>query len=94
MENTAKAVGLCMKDEAAQVVRTILDDYQGGRAIDKISSAQAPNRDVVIRILHELFGCFEIRRITSECNRRNLDFNSLAFTHDKNINFYKTFDRA
>lgn len=55
MENTAKVVGLCMKDEAAQVVRTILDDYQGGRAIDKISSAQAPNRDVVIRILHELF---------------------------------------
>ena len=50
MENTAKAVGLCMKDEAAQVVRTILDDYQGGRAIDKISSAQAPNRDVVIHL--------------------------------------------
>ena len=44
-----------MKDEAAQAVRSILDDYRGGRAIDQISSAEAPDRDAVIRILHELF---------------------------------------
>lgn len=48
-------IGLCMKDEAADAVRTILNDYKGGRDIDRISSAQAPNRDAVIRVLHELF---------------------------------------
>ena len=54
MTNTG-AIGLCMKDEAEAAVREILNDYKGGRAIDKISSAKAPNRDTVIRVLHELF---------------------------------------
>jgi len=54
MEKTAN-IGLCMKDEAESAVREILNDYKGGRAIDKVSSTQAPNRDVVIRVLHELF---------------------------------------
>lgn len=54
MENVA-SIGLCMKDEAESAVREILKDYKSGRAIDKVSSAQAPNRDAVIRVLHELF---------------------------------------
>lgn len=48
-------VGLCMKDEAEDAVRQILDDYKQGRAIDKVSNTQAPDRDAVIRVLHELF---------------------------------------
>ena len=46
---------ICIKQEAVEVVRLILDDYKGGRAIDRIATEQEPNRDVIVHMIHELF---------------------------------------
>ena len=44
-----------IKDEAGKAVQAILKDYQGGRAIDRIGTAQEPNRDAILRVINELF---------------------------------------
>ncbi len=43
------------KDEAGLVVQQLLRDYQGGRAIDRIAAAREPDRDTIVRVIHELF---------------------------------------
>jgi serine O-acetyltransferase len=43
------------KDEAGLVVQQLLRDYQGGREIDKIASYREPDRDAIVRVIHELF---------------------------------------
>ena len=43
------------KDEAGAVVQEILRDYQGGRAIDRVASAKEPDRNVIEKIIQELF---------------------------------------
>lgn len=45
----------CIRHEAAQVVREILEDYKSGRAIDRIATEREPDRDVIVRMIHELF---------------------------------------
>ncbi len=47
--------GRSMKEEASLLVQGILNDYRGGRAIDRTSGAPEPNRDVIVRIIRELF---------------------------------------
>ncbi len=43
------------KDEAGIVVQELLRDYQGGRAIDRIAAYREPDRDAIVRVIHELF---------------------------------------
>ena len=43
------------KDEAGLAVQQLLRDYQSGRAIDRIASAREPDRDVIVRMIDELF---------------------------------------
>ena len=43
------------KDEAGSVVQEILRDYQGGRSIDRVAAAKEPDRNVIEKIIRELF---------------------------------------
>ncbi|MBQ4176202.1 MAG: hypothetical protein II640_01915, partial [Lachnospiraceae bacterium] len=43
------------KDEAGSVVQEILRDYQGGRSIDHVAAAKEPDRNVIEKIIQELF---------------------------------------
>ncbi len=47
--------GFNFKDEAGIVVQQLLRDYQGGRAIDRIAASREPDRDAIVRVIHELF---------------------------------------
>ncbi len=44
-----------IKDEAGDVVQQILRDYQGGRAIDRLSASREPDRNTIAKIIQELF---------------------------------------
>ena len=46
---------ISLRNEAGLVVQEILRDYQAGRAIDRIAAEKEPNRDAIVRIVHELF---------------------------------------
>ena len=54
MADTQKKV-FNFKDEAGMVVQRLLRDYQGGRAIDRIAAFREPDRDVIVRVIGELF---------------------------------------
>ncbi len=43
------------KDEAGLVIQQLLRDYQGGRAIDRIAANREPDRDVIVKMIEELF---------------------------------------
>jgi len=43
------------RNEAGLVVQKLLRDYQGGRAIDRIADSREPDRDVIVRVIAELF---------------------------------------
>ena len=43
------------KDEAGLVIQQLLRDYQGGRAIDRIAANRGPDRDVIVKMIEELF---------------------------------------
>jgi len=38
-----------------RATQNILDSYRLGRSIDRIAEAEEPNRDVIVRLIHELF---------------------------------------
>jgi len=44
-----------LKDQADIAVHQILRDYRAGRAIDRIEEAKAPDRDVITKVIGELF---------------------------------------
>lgn len=43
------------KDEAGLAVQQLLRDYQGGRAIDRVAASREPDRDVINKVIEELF---------------------------------------